>query len=185
MSATAGERSSGTLSRDLRELAEFVESGIDWIGRALLIAAALVVVGEFAAVALRYGWSYSRPWLQEAVLAANAALFLLGAAYTLRHDEHVRVDLWSKRRSERAQAWSEIAGFTLFLLPFCVLIIWVSWPYFWRSWEMGEGSNQPGGLPALYAIKALIPLGGGLLIVAGVGRCLRALARLAEPGTAQ
>jgi len=161
-------------------LAAGLESMLDAIGKLLLVAAALVVVGEFAAVALRYGWSFSRPWLQESVLAANAALFLLGAAYTLRHDEHVRVDLWSRRWSPRAQAWAELVGFGLFLLPFCTLIAWGGWFYFMRSWGMSEGSNQPGGLPALYLVKALIPAAGLLLIAAGIARALRAVAVLTD-----
>lgn len=158
----------------LEALAEAFELTLDLLGRLLLVAAALVVLGEFAIVALRYGWSFSRPWLQEGVLAANAVLFLLGAAYTLRCDEHVRVDLWSNRRSAKGQAWSEIIGFVLFLLPFCCLIVWTGWQYFLRSWQIGEGSDQPGGLPALYLLKALIPLCGGLLIIAGLARVLRA-----------
>ncbi len=167
-------------SRALLTVAAGLESLLDGVGRVLLVAAAVVIVGEFAVVALRYGWSFSRPWLQESVLAANAALFLLGAAYTLRHDQHVRVDLWSRRWSARGQAWAEITGFAVFLLPFSTLIVWVGWPYFLRSWGMAEGSNQPGGLPALYLIKALIPAAGLLLIMAGSARALRAVAVLTE-----
>lgn len=178
MSPAPSELAPTGTARALEQLAGYLNASLDWIGRLLIGAAAIVVVGEFAAVALRYGWAFSRPWLQESVLAANAALFLLGAAYTLRHDEHVRVDLWSKGRTPRAQAWSELIGFGLFLLPFCSLIVSVGWPYFWRSWAMGEGSNQPGGLPALYLVKALIPLAGVLLIVAGLARALRAAATL-------
>ncbi len=153
----------------------WIERFFDRLGLLLLVAALIVVVGEFAIVALRYGLSWTRPWLQEGVLAANAVLFLLGAAYTLRHDGHVRVDLCSRRCTQRARALLELIGIIAFLLPFQLFLLWISVPYAWRSWLMGEGSGQHGGLPAVYLVKALIPLAATLLLLAGIGRGLRAL----------
>jgi TRAP-type mannitol/chloroaromatic compound transport system permease small subunit len=165
----------------------WIERFLDRVGLLLLAAALLVVVGEFAIVALRYGLSWTRPWLQEGVLAANAVLFLLGAAYTLRHDGHVRVDLYSRQRSPRTQALLELIGIIVFLLPFQLFLLWISVPYAWRSWLIGEGSAQHGGLPAVYLVKALIPLAAALLLLAGVGRGLRALDTWlrTEPSTAR
>ena len=107
-------------------LAGHIESWFDRLAWLLIAAALLLVLGEFAIVALRYGLDWSRPWLQELVLAANAIVFLLGAGYTLRHDGHVRVDIWSRQRSERTQALLELIGVGLFLLPFQLFLLWVS-----------------------------------------------------------
>jgi TRAP-type mannitol/chloroaromatic compound transport system permease small subunit len=159
-----------------------IEALLDRLGGLLLAAALLVVLGEFAIVVLRYGLDWSRPWLQELVLASNAVLFLLGAAYTLRHDEHVRVDLLSRRCEPRTQGLLELIGVLLFLLPFQLFLLWVSVPYAWRSWLMGEGSSQQSGLPAVYLVKALIPLAALLLLLAGLARGLRAFAAWRSDG---
>ena len=166
-------------------LAGHIESWFDRLAWLLIAAALLLVLGEFATVALRYGLDWSRPWLQELVLAANAIVFLLGAGYTLRHDGHVRVDIWSRQRSERTQALLELIGVGLFLLPFQLFLLWVSVPYVLRSWRIGETSSQQGGLPALYLVKALIPLAALLLLLAGIGLALRAASRWRRAGRGQ
>lgn len=161
----------------MQSLSARIEGLLDQLGKLLLLAALVVVLGEFSIVVLRYGLDWSRPWLQELVLAANAMLFLLGAAYTLRQDEHVRVDLLARRCHPRTQALLvELIGVILFLLPFQLFLLWISVPYAWRSWLMAEGSAQQSGLPAVYLVKALIPLAALLLLLAGLARALRAFA---------
>jgi TRAP-type mannitol/chloroaromatic compound transport system permease small subunit len=104
-----------------------------------------------------------------------ALLFLLGAGYALKHDRHVRVDLFYNRFSARDQAWVQLLGGVLFLIPWAVLIFYFSFDYARISWLLGEVSSDPGGLPARYVIKAAIPLGFGLLALQGVAEVLKAV----------
>jgi TRAP-type mannitol/chloroaromatic compound transport system permease small subunit len=85
---------------------------------------------------------------------------MLGAAYTLRHDKHVRVDILYTRLPKRRKAWINAIGTLIFLIPFCLLIIWTSQNYVLAAWRIKEGSPNPGGLPAWYLLKTAIPLGG-------------------------
>lgn len=101
-----------------------------------------------------------------------AAMFLLSAAYTLKHNAHVRVDVLYGRLGRRGRAWIDLSGTVLFLIPFCVLMIVVSWPFVADSWSRLEGSPDPGGL-ARYPIKTLIPVAFALLLVQGVSLLLR------------
>ncbi len=104
-------------------------------------------------------------------------VFLLGAAWTFRHDVHVRVDVIYARLSRRKKAWINIWGTALFLLPFCALIVWTSWPVVVDSWARLEGSPDPGGLPR-YPLLTIIPLAFLLLMLQGLAILLREVAVL-------
>jgi TRAP-type mannitol/chloroaromatic compound transport system permease small subunit len=104
-------------------------------------------------------------------------MFLLGAAYTLKYDDHVRVDVLYSQLSRRGQAWINLAGTVLFLLPFCAVILWMSIPFVANSWAILEGSPDPGGLPR-YPIKTVIPLALLLVMVQGVSVVIRETAVL-------
>ena len=96
-----------------------------------------------------------------------AAVFLLGAAWTLRADAHVRVDVLYGRLSEKGRAWIDLVGALLMLIPFCVLMLWASGSYVAASWRVWEQSPDPGGLPR-FPVKVLIPVGFALLLVQSV-----------------
>jgi TRAP-type mannitol/chloroaromatic compound transport system permease small subunit len=113
---------------------------------------------------------------QEAVLWLHGALFLLAMAYALRHDGHVRVDVFAQRLSPRARGWVEFAACLGLLLPFCVFMVASSWDFVGASWAMREGSNEAGGIPARYLLKTLIPIAAALLGLQGIALGLRALA---------
>jgi len=104
-------------------------------------------------------------------------VFLLGAAYTLKHNAHVRVDVLYTRLSARGRAWINLLGTVLFLLPFCVLMLWASWPVVEDSWARLEGSPDPGGLPR-YPLLTAIPLTFVLLIAQGGALLIRQIATL-------
>ncbi len=126
-------------------------------------------------VAMRYLFQSGSIALQELEWHLFALIFLLGAAYTLKHDEHVRVDLFygNRRVSDRQRAWVNLLGSLLLLIPFCVLIIYTSIPFVENAWAMGEGSPDPGGLPYRFLIKAAIPAGFALLLIQGVAEVMR------------
>ena len=133
-------------------------------------------------VAMRYLFSSGSVMLQELEWHLFAMIFLLGAANTLKHDEHVRVDIVYRHRrlSDKTRAVINLVGSVFFLLPFCALLIVYSWDFLASSWAVSERSPDPGGLPARWLIKAVLPLGFLLLLIEGIALTLRCLARLAE-----
>ncbi len=165
----------------LERTASLLEATIRGIGWCLLPLALYVVIGEFLVTALRYGVGFSRNWLNESVLAANAAIFMLGAGWALLEDQHVRVDVLSRRFGPRARAFSELAGILLFLMPVCLLILIISLEYVVQSYRIDEHSREADGLAHLWLQKALIPAGAGLLLLAGMARALRQLLALLHP----
>ncbi|MEJ2204580.1 MAG: TRAP transporter small permease subunit [Gemmatimonadota bacterium] len=172
----------------LRRLSTLVDALNDRIGAAIRwLALIMVLVGAFNAVA-RYLTRYT-----GVALSSNAYLdlqwyffsliFLLGAAYGLRHDVHVRVDVLYERLSKRARAWIDLAGTVLFLLPFSLLMLWVSWPAVRNSWSVREVSPDPGGLPR-YPIKAVILVGFVLLVLQALSQVVKQIdiLRAGAPG---
>ena len=142
---------------------------------------AMVGLGALTAV-LRYvgrplGASLVSNGMLEGQWYLFGAVFLLGAAYALQENAHVRVDVLYGRLSERGRAWIDLLGGVLFLLPFCVLMLWATLPAVEASWALREGSPDPGGLPR-YPVKALVPVAFALLLVQGVSEIIKAVARL-------
>lgn len=145
------------------------------VGRLTAWGTLAMVVVTFAIVVLRYLFNLGWIAMQELVTYLHAMIFMLGAAYTLKHDGHVRVDIFYQKASARGRAWVDLLGTLLFLLPFCLFLFWVSWEYVAASWALHEGSRDSGGLPWLYLLKTLIPVMSLLLILQGVVMLLRNL----------
>nr|WP_279614868.1 TRAP transporter small permease subunit [Dissulfuribacter thermophilus] len=119
-------------------------------------------------VVLRYCFNKSFIATQELELTIFSAMFLLGAGYTLKKDSHVRVDVIYHRVRKRKKAFINCIGTIIFLIPGCFLAIKTAIPFVEASWRIGEGSPDPGGLPAYYLIKGLIPLGFFLLALQAI-----------------
>lgn len=146
-----------------------------------------VIIGSFNAV-VRYldrytGLGLSSNFYIELQWYLFAIVFLVGAAYTLKHDAHVRVDVLYGRLSKKGRAWVTLLGTVLFLFPFCLLMLIVSWPAVRNSWAVMEVSPDPGGLPR-YPIKTVIPLAFVLLIVQGISMLIRQIAIIRDAGGA-
>lgn len=141
----------------------------------------MVLVGAGNAVARYVGRFVGANLSSNAYLEAQwylfSLVFLLGAAYTLRRDGHVRVDVLYGRLSVRGRAWVDVLGGALLLVPFCVFCLWVSWPSVHASWAVLEGSPDPGGLPR-YPIKAMILVAFTLLLLQGLAGIVRAAVTL-------
>lgn len=118
----------------------------------------------------------SNAWL-ELQWYLFAAMVLLGAAYTLQRNEHVRVDLIYGRSSPRTQAWIDIFGGVFFLLPMAALLTWMSWPMFIDAWRIGEISGNAGGL-IRWPVKLMLPVGFALLLLQGVSELIKRVAYL-------
>jgi TRAP-type mannitol/chloroaromatic compound transport system permease small subunit len=145
------------------------------IGRAASWCALAIVLIGFAVVLLRYVLGLGSIWLQESILYAHAALFLLAAAWTLKEGAHVRVDVFYADASPRARAWIDVLGAFLLLLPFCFAILWSSLFYVERSWSILERSHESSGLPVVFLLKTLIPVFALLLALQGVAQIVRAV----------
>ena len=139
----------------------------------------MVLIGVYNATVRYFGFFIGRNLSSNAYLEAQwylfGLLFLLGAAYGLRHNVHVRVDILHTRWSEKTRAWIELLGTLFFLLPFCVLILWLSLDWVSMSWQVRETSPNPGGL-LRYPIKIVIPAAFLLLFLQGLSQLIKAIA---------
>jgi TRAP-type mannitol/chloroaromatic compound transport system permease small subunit len=151
------------------------------IGRAASWCALAVVLIGFAVVLMRYVLGAGSIWLQESILYAHAALFLLTAAWTLREGGHVRVDVFYAHAAPRTKALVDLVGALFLLLPFAFAIIVFAWPYVERSWAILERSRETSGLPLVFVLKTFIPLFALLLALQGVAQAIRALSVLVPP----
>lgn len=145
--------------------------------------ALLLVLATVGDVFLRYMFQAGSVAVQELEWHLFALIFLLGSGYCYDCDAQVRVDIIYNKFGARGKAAIDLLGDLLFLLPFCVLVVWTSIPFVIRSWEVLEGSPDPGGLPLRFLIKAAIPLGFILLALSALSSILRNTIRLARRGT--
>ncbi|HWK71050.1 TRAP transporter small permease subunit [Pollutimonas sp. M17] len=148
------------------------------VGRAVTWLILIVVLVSAGNAVVRKVFNVSsNAWL-ELQWYLFGAIFLLSAGYTLLKNEHVRVDVIAQRFSRRTQIKIEIFGVLFFLLPACVLIMWLSWPMFMDSWLTHEYSSNSGGL-LRWPAKLLIPIGFALLIAAGISHLIKCIGFLA------
>jgi len=140
-----------------------IESFIDWSGRTVSWLSLLLVLVTFLVVILRYVFDFGSIALQETSTYLHAAIFLIGMAYTLQQDAHVRVDIFYAQFSRQTKTWVDLLGALFLLLPFMLFISWISWQYIADSWAVQEGSREAGGLPGVFLLKSLILLMSGLL----------------------
>lgn len=155
----------------------------EWIGKlmGLLLIFMVCLIGYD--VAMRYLFQAGSVALQELEWHLFALIFLLGAAYTFKHDSHVRVDvLYQSHFSERTRQWINLFGHVFLLLPFCFLIIHSSLPFVHNAWQFHESSPDPGGLPYRFLLKAAIPTGFTLLALHGLANSLKIILKLKKQG---
>ena len=140
----------------------------DRVGKAASWFTTILVILVCFDVVTRYLFSGTKAWIMELEWHLFALIFLLGAGYAFRHDRHVRVDLFYAKFSPREKAWVNLIGGILFLIPWCILIMYASYHYALGSYLIGEGSPDPGGLPARYLIKFAITGGVFLLFLQAI-----------------
>jgi TRAP-type mannitol/chloroaromatic compound transport system permease small subunit len=169
----------------MRNTALRIAGGIDRamaaIGRTAAWCCLYIVLAEFAVVVMRYAFGIGSIRLQESVLYAHAALFMLAAAWTLQVDGHVRVDIFYAPASPRRRAAIDLAGAIVFLFPVAIAVAALSLPYVERSWAILEGSREMSGLPFVYLLKTLIPLFALLIGLQGIAQAIRAVLVLCGP----
>ena len=163
------------LIRSPRAFLKLADALSGFTGRIVGWLATLLVVVVCFDVATRYLFDFTLVAVQELQWHLFGTIFLIGAAYTLRDDRHVRVDVLYTTLSPRGKALINLLGTVLLLVPFCVIAIQLGWYYTEFSFAVREGSPQPGGLPARYALKLMIPTGLTLLLIQGVANAVRSL----------
>lgn len=161
------------LSRGIDRFSGWIGQALTWVALALVALGVINVVGRYLGAQL--GMQLSSNALLEAQTQAFDLMFLLGACYLLRRDGHIRIDILHGRLSPRVQAWIDIVGTIVVLIPFCILLIWLSLGYVGNAWSRLEMSPNPGGLP-LYPIKTVIPLAFGLLLLQGLSELIKRFA---------
>lgn len=122
----------------------------------------------FSVAVLRYGFNFGSIAMQESITYLHASVFMLAGAYTLKHNEHVRVDIIYQGMSRKNQARVNFFGCLLLVLPFTGFIVWTSFDYVINSWKLMEGSREAGGLPLVFILKTLIPAMATLLFLQAV-----------------
>ncbi|MGI9323559.1 MAG: TRAP transporter small permease subunit [Pseudomonadales bacterium] len=145
------------------------------VGKATACLTLLMVLVTCGVVAARYLFNVGSIGFQESVMYMHGAVFMLGIAYTLRDDDHVRVDIVYEKLSHTSRAWIDLCCTVVFLFPVAAYIGISSIDYVALSWILGEGSAQPGGLPGVYLLKALIPVMAASLALQGVSEALKAI----------
>jgi TRAP-type mannitol/chloroaromatic compound transport system permease small subunit len=137
-----------------------------------------MVLLTFLIVVLRYGFNLGWIAMQESVMYLHGMVFLLGAAHTLRVNEHVRVDIFYRRFSPKKQAAVDIFGSLLLLMPVNIFIFMVSFEYVIRAWRVLEASQEAGGIPAVFLLKSLILIFSLTMLLQGIAEVIRNVAKL-------
>ena len=157
-----------------KQIANVIDTTNDRIGRALSWLTLGMVLVTFAVVLLRYIFGLGSTLLQESIVYMHATVFMACAGYALAHNGHVRCDIFYGAASPRSKAIIDIVGAFLFLIPMCVLIAWVAWPYAAASWAVLEGSPEGRmGIPAVFLLKTLVLVFAGLLALQAVSLVLQ------------
>jgi TRAP-type mannitol/chloroaromatic compound transport system permease small subunit len=158
------------LSRAIDWLNDRIGGALKW----LVLAAVLVSAGNATS---RYMLDIaSNAWL-ELQWYLFSAVFLLCAGYTLRHNEHIRIDVVNSHLSTRTQMWIDVFGLVFFLIPMTVIIMWLSWPIFVNAYESGEVSVNAGGL-IRWPARLMVPVGFFLLLIQGISELIKRVAFL-------
>ncbi len=150
------------------------------LGKASAWLTLIMVLVTFVVVVMRYAFDAGLIWLQESVVWMHAFVFMVGAAYTLQQEQHVRVDIFYRKMSAKGRAWVDLAGVVVFLLPLCFFLAWKALDYVAVSWKLQEASRESGGLPyplipLLKSILIVMPVTVGLQGIALLQQCVRTL----------
>ena len=158
------------LSRAIDAMNERIGTVADW----LVLLSCLISAGNAFS---RYAFNISsNAWL-EIQWYMFGAVIMLGTSYTLKKNEHVRVDIVYSNVSTRKQIWIDLIGGVLFLLPATLILAYLSWPVFYNSWMLGEVSSNAGGL-VRWPIKIFLPIGFALLTLQGISELIKRVAML-------
>ena len=163
----------GSPQKLLDRISRLIGRATAWLTLAMVLLTTVIVV-------MRYVFDAGLIWMQESVTWMHAAVFMVGASYTLLHEEHVRVDIFYRNMSQRRRAIIDLLGVLLFLLPLCAFLAWMAWDFAATSWLIHESSREPGGLPypMIPLLKSIVVIMPVLVALQGVSLLLRSIAAL-------
>ncbi|MGI1679521.1 MAG: TRAP transporter small permease subunit [Cellvibrionaceae bacterium] len=164
-----------------RYLIRPVDNVTEQLGRAVAWLTILMALMTFILVFVRYVLKLNSIALQESVVYMHCLVFLLGIGFTLKANEHVRVDIFYRNFSEQKKAWIDCIGSIIFLLPICAFLFFISFGFVAGSWQNLEGSSEAGGIPAVFLLKTLIPLTAITAGLQGISLTLRNILFLIYP----
>lgn len=159
----------------MQRIANFLSQINEVAGRATAWLTTFLVLFMCFDVIRRYLFNQTAVWITELEWHVFALIFLLGAGYALKHDKHVRVDLFYAKFSPKGKAWVNLLGTLIFLIPWCLIIITSSYRYAHNAYLINESSPDPGGLPARYIIKFAITIGFVLLLLQAIALILESI----------
>ena len=163
-----------------RRSVQLIDSLNERVGRFVSWLVLALVLITFCIVILRYLFDLSWVMMQESIVYLHGLIFMLGAAYTLKHEGHVRVDIVYQRCTPSIKAWIDLLGTVFLLLPVAGFILWSSWEYVMNSWDILEASRNSGGLPFVYLLKTCLLLMSTLLILQGLSLLMAKIVYLIE-----
>lgn len=164
----------------LQRIVGILDGLAELLGRFASVFAPLMLLVTCYVVVTRYLLNTGSVAVQDLVTYCNALIFTVGAGYALKHDAHVRVDIFYSQAAPRTRALINLLGTLLLLLPVMLFLLWACWNYVASAWAIREGSPDTGGLPYVYLLKTLILVMGGVLILQGVAEALRSVLQLLE-----
>lgn len=159
--------------KTLRLIANFIDRLNEKIGEGVSWLSLILVLLTVFAVALRYIFHSGTVAFQEAEYHLYAMNFLIAGGWTMLKGGHVRIDILYLEASDRTKALINLLGAILLCMPFCIIVLWASWPFFLSSLSFREVSSDPGGLPALYAFKAVILIGFALITLQAISEAIK------------
>lgn len=157
-------------------MSRFLDAFSIRVGHAVSWLTLLMVLVTFVIVVMRYVFDTGLIWLQESLTWMHAAVFMLGAAYTLQQEEHVRVDIFYRKMSDQQRAWVNLLGVLVFIFPMCAFFVYESIDYVAASWSLREVSRNSGGLsyPAVPLLKSVLVIMPVAVALQGLALLLRA-----------
>ena len=161
----------------LLQLSRLIDGLSEAVGRAAIWLVLIVVVISSGNAVSRFAFNMSSNGLLEVQWYLFSAIFLFCAAYVLKRNEHIRIDVIAGRLSERTQNWIDVFGILVFLLPMALIVAYLSWPVFMNAWTTGENSPNPGGL-IRWPVRLMMPLGFLLLILQACSELIKRFAFL-------
>jgi len=161
-------QSVASLARAIDALNELIGRAIAWLALAMVLIQVIVVV-------MRYVFGLSILMMQESIWYMHSIIFLVAAGYTLLHNAHVRVDILYGGASDKLKAKIDLFGVIIILLPVCVMLWWVSWPYVVAAWKVREGSVEVSGIQAVYLLKSCMLIFSATLAVQGISLAIKSL----------
>jgi TRAP-type mannitol/chloroaromatic compound transport system permease small subunit len=165
----------------LLQLSRLIDGLSEAVGRAAIWLVLVVVIISAGNAVSRFAFNLSSNAMLEIQWYIFSAIFLFCAAYVLKKNEHIRIDVIAGRLSERKQNWIDVFGILVFLLPMVIMTMTLSWPVFMNAWHSGETSANPGGL-IRWPVRLLMPVGFFLLLLQGLSELVKRIAFLTGNG---